>query len=87
MQTASHALKSNELKAELTQWLEETLSTELGLPIEEVRKVRRFDELGVDSVLASFISASLGDRLNRAVDPNILYEFLDIDSLADALAS
>jgi acyl carrier protein len=72
---------------ELRSWLETMLAQELRLSLDDVRRIRRFDEMGVDSILAVFIASELEERLGRPVDSNVLYEFADVDSLIRSLTA
>jgi acyl carrier protein len=70
-------------KESLRVWLEQLLAAELDLSPKDLLQSRRFDELGVDSVLAAFISGALKEHLKRHVDLNVLYELPDIESVAN----
>lgn len=72
-------------KHELTVWLENLISTEMQLPLDQVRQIKRFDALGVDSLLAAYIAAELKDRLGRPVDIDTVYEHGDVYTLADKI--
>jgi acyl carrier protein len=69
----------------LRPWLEGVLAKELNLSLDEVRRVKRFDEMGVDSILAVFIAAELEEKLQKPVSTSALYDHPDLDSLVAAL--
>jgi hypothetical protein len=68
--------------AELTAWLESAVVHGLEIDPAVLRTTRRFDELGVDSMLAAQIARDLRRRVRRPVGMNVLYEYPDIDTLA-----
>jgi acyl carrier protein len=74
-------------KAELAGWLETVLTRELALPIEEVQSVRRFDAMGVDSLLAAYIASELRQRTGRRIDIDEIYDHGDYRTLAEVLGA
>ncbi len=72
-------------KEALSAWLEDVISRELRVPLSDIRKVRRFDALGVDSLLAAYISAELTSRLGRQINIDTVYDHGDIYTLAEKL--
>jgi hypothetical protein len=68
--------------AELVQWLESTVVRGLDIDPAVIRSTRRFDELGVDSMLSASIARELRRKVRQPVSLNALYEFPDIDILA-----
>ena len=55
-------------KDALSAWLEEVLSRELQIPVRDIRDIKRFDALGVDSLLAAYLAAELTTPLGRQVN-------------------
>jgi acyl carrier protein len=74
-------------KADLVGWLENLLVQELEMSPQLIREIGRFDELGVDSLLAAFIAAELMERLGRPVSIDAIYEYGDMNTLAEQLGS
>jgi hypothetical protein len=68
--------------ADLVQWLEATVVRSLQIDPAVVLATRRFDELGVDSMLAAQIARELRRKVQRPVGLNALYEYQCIDSIA-----
>lgn len=74
-------------RQDLIAWLECILARELSLPADLVKSVRRFDELGMDSILAVYIAGQLEERFETPIDAQLFYEFPDIDAVVDAVLS
>lgn len=74
-------------KQDIIAWLEELVSRELKLSVTKVRDVKRFDALGVDSLLAAFICAELTNRLGREITIDAVYDHEDIYTLAEKMGA
>jgi len=71
----------------LTCWLEDVISRELEITVEEVRRIRSFDALGVDSLLAAFLTAEISEKVGRAIDLGTIYDCGDYHTLANSVGA
>lgn len=72
---------------DIATWLEEVISRQLRLSISKVRAIKRFDALGVDSMLAAYISAELTERLGRQISIDTVYDHGDVYTLAEKMGA
>jgi len=71
----------------LTSWLEEIISRELEISVDEVRDIRYFDALGVDSLLAAYLTVELSEKIGRPVEMGTVYECGDYRTLAESMGA
>lgn len=74
-------------KQDIIAWLEELISRELQLSVSKIRDVKRFDALGVDSLLATYICAELTNRLGRDIDIDTVYGLGDVYTVAEKMGA
>lgn len=72
-------------KDSLIGWLEDVISRELQISLSDIRNIRRFDALGVDSLLAAYIASELTNRLGRSINIDTVYDHGDLYTLAEQM--
>lgn len=72
-------------KDSLVGWLEDVISRELQISLSDIRNIRRFDALGVDSLLAAYIASELTNRLGRSINIDTVYDHGDLYTLAEQM--
>jgi acyl-CoA synthetase (AMP-forming)/AMP-acid ligase II/alkylation response protein AidB-like acyl-CoA dehydrogenase/acyl carrier protein len=70
----------------IQQWLIRWLSENLKISATSIAVHRSFAEYGMDSVMAVEIAQDLETWLNRPIEPTILWNYPNIEALADYLA-
>lgn len=73
-------------EAEIRQWMQERLASQLKVSVLEVDPARRFDAYGLDSRTAVQVSGELEKVVERRLSPALLIEHPTIDSVARELA-
>lgn len=70
---------------QIEQWLVERVSTETGLPPQQIARDTSLLEYGIDSASAIGVMADLEDFVKQALDPNLFYEYPSIQELSQHL--
>ena len=79
--------KNNLEIIEIEAWIISYLAKTLDLNRNEIDTTITFDNYGLDSATAAFMTSDLGDWLKIEVDPVLPYEYPTIKELSQHLAS
>lgn len=79
---AKHSICAEEIKA----WLIDYLVDILEIEAEEIDSQVNFDDYGLDSEVAVGLTGDLEIWLERKINPTLLYNYTNIDSLSIHLA-
>lgn len=71
---------------EIQNWIVNYLGTLLEINPDEINVSTSFDRYGLDSAAAVGMIADLEDWLNRELDPTLVYDYPNIEILAQHLA-
>ncbi len=72
--------------AMIQEWLVQTLAEDLGFEAEEIDTNRPFAEYGLDSIAAVTMAGDLEDWLGLELPPTLLWDYPEIETLAQYLA-
>ncbi|MBE1530658.1 acyl carrier protein [Actinomadura algeriensis] len=72
---------------DLREWLRALLAEELGLPPGAIDPDTPMSAYGLDSIKAVTLLGDIEDHVGFEIDPNALWEFPTVASLADLLTS
>lgn len=76
---------ADELYTELQDWLCAHLAEELRLPQGSVDPTEPMSDYGLDSIKAITLITAVEDHVGFEIDPNALWEFPTVASLAESL--
>ncbi|MGW0905300.1 acyl carrier protein [Streptomyces sp. NPDC002853] len=79
------AAKTDQLYTELQDWLCAHVAEELGLPHGAVDPTEPMSAYGLDSIKAITLLTAVEDHVGFEIDPNALWEFPTVASLAESL--
>jgi acyl carrier protein len=71
---------------EIERWMIDTLGDLLDIPMAEINVTTHFDRYGLDSSSAISITEMLGNYLGHNLQPTLLYDYPNIQSLVQHLA-
>lgn len=72
--------------AEIQEWLVSYLAKELGIDAREIDVETPFDNYGLSSASAVFMTSDLSEWLQKEIDPTLPYDYPTIAALARRLA-
>ncbi len=71
---------------EIKAWLTNYLADILEIKAEEVSTKINFDDYGLDSALAIGLTGDLEQYLEKKINPTVIYNYTNIESLSNYLA-
>ena len=84
--TIVHEGVKSHTRDEITAWLANALADLLEIKPSEISVTTSFPRYGLDSSAAIGLTDSLGEWLGRELEPTLLYDYPNIESLANHLA-
>ncbi|SAL35214.1 phosphopantetheine-binding protein [Caballeronia peredens] len=74
-------------EASIRSWLVDRLARQLKMDRAVIDPAKRFDEYGLDSIVAVQVSGDLEKVVEQRLSPALLFEYNNIDELARHLAA
>jgi acyl carrier protein len=77
------SLKSLPSKSDVEEWIVKYIAELLEIETDEVATTVPFDRYGLDSSASVGLMGDLGDWLGQDLEPTLMYDYPNIDSLLD----